>query len=166
MWAFKHKPDLPGITISENGELTFELCDDEKDEVQIVMRDFEEKTKDRFFREDELDEIERGFIAWALYTYACNQAALVAYDSTADEAKCHVTNAASAALKAYSIHPLPIYLYDYGFFMGMLTEEEIAKEVFSRFLDLQAQYVPSQVGQLFLKRRDVQDAINFARSHV
>ncbi len=164
MWPFSKKSKLPGIERHQDGRVSFTLTDEEEAEVN------------RFFRmlKDSYQETEQGtwyihpdahkaMTAWALIGYAQSQVTLaeLADKRIVDRDLCF-RKALAAASKAYSLHSLPIYLFDMGCIFEMLADTASAQDAFRSFLESQRKFKPSDVDRITLGKRDVDAAIREA----
>jgi hypothetical protein len=70
--------------------------------------------------------------------------------------------ALAAAGKAYSLHSLPIYMFDMGSILEMLGDTASARDAFRSFLELQRKFRLSDVDRITLKQRDVEAAVEEA----
>ena len=74
--------------------------------------------------------------------------------------------ALAAATKAYSLHSLPIYMFDMGCIFEMLGDTTSAQDAFRSFLESQRKFVPSDVDRITLAQRDVDAALSEARDRL
>jgi hypothetical protein len=163
MWPFK-EIETPGVEQHQNGQVRFSLTDEEEAEVN------------RFFRmlKDSSQETEQGkwyihpdahkaMTAWALIGYAQSQVTLaeMADKGIVDRDLCF-RKALAAASKAYSLHSLPVYLFDMGCIFEMLGETGSAQDAFKTFLESQRRFKPSDIDRITLRQRDVDAAIREA----
>jgi hypothetical protein len=158
MW-FKKKSKLPGVERLPNGEVSLALTDEEQAEV------------DRFFRMMESGQTEgtlyihpdahKALTAVALIGYARSQVIL---SETADKDLCF-RKALAAATKAYSLHCLPIYMFDIASIFELLGDNGSAQDAFRSFLRSQQEFKPSDVDRIALRERDVEEAIRQAEAH-
>lgn len=168
MWPFTKRRKLPGIEQDANGQLRCTLTDEEEAEVN------------NFFRmlNDSSDQSGQGtwyihpaahkaMTAWALIGYAQRQVTLaeMADKGVVDGDLCF-RKALAAATKAYSLHPLPIYMFDMGCLFEMLGDKVSADNAFRSFLESHRKFKPTAVDEITLKNRDVEAAVREARDRI
>lgn len=164
MWPFSSKRDLPGIKRESNGELSFTLTAEEEAEVQRFFSAMKTASED----EGELyihPDAHRAMTAWALIGYSQSEVfrAENADPGVLSPDEC-ISKALAAVTKAYSLHPLPIYMFDMGCIFEMCGEKSSAESAFSKFLELQRQFRPSDVDKIVLQQRDIEEAVRYARA--
>jgi hypothetical protein len=76
-----------------------------------------------------------------------------------EESNVFFDKAIKAAMKAYSIHNLPFYLYLISDMLGQSGDVEQAMSFMKLFLSQQANFVPDTVDSVCLQDRDVENAI-------
>lgn len=115
---------------------------------------------------DYVDDIQRGTTAFALSNYAKEQVLISQMESQKENHERLLKKAISSTTKAYSIYQLPIYFYDLACFLEMIGKIVESKSVFRDFLKKQRQFKPKQLDVLFLKQRNIDDAIEDAEIKV
>jgi hypothetical protein len=164
MWPFKKRSMLPGVDQQPNGQISFTLTDEEQAEVDSFFRMMKESSEET--KQGTLyihPDAHRAMTAWALIGYAQHQVTLaeMAEKADVDKALCF-RKALAAATKAYSLHSLPIYMFDMGCIFEMLGETASAKAAFRSFLEAQQKFKPSDVDRITLGQRDVEAAVEEA----
>ncbi len=164
MWLFNKKTNLPGFKKDNQGNLMFELTDEEKQEVQKVFDVLKSSEGEFVVKKESADEIQRGMIAQGLSFYAKDQIIQSEFDSNKDKKEEFINKAIASISKAYSFCPLPIYLYDLACFMEMNGKNKEAKDIFRKFLKLQNNFKPTRIQEILLntQQRDVDEAIKEA----
>lgn len=166
MWPFSKKVNLSGFKKDNQGNLMFELTEEEKQEVQKVFDMFKRPDDEFVVKAEAADEIQRGMTAQGLFHYAKDQIMQSEFDSNKDKKKEFIDKAIASISKAYSFCPLPIYMYDLACFMEMNGKINEAKNAFASFLELQKDFKPSQIQEMLLnaQSRDIDEAIKDAKS--
>jgi hypothetical protein len=168
---FSRGSRFPGVKENPDGTIDFTLTDEEAREADRALLMF----KDVLVHPDAADQIRNGTIAVALCRYALDLVADSYADAkdTDDNAKWAQVNDASikavaASWKAYSLSPLPIFLYHRASFYQMLNMSDKARPLFSAFLKKQADFHTDQItGVLIdLLGSDIQKAIERANGEV
>ncbi len=164
MWPFKERSKLPGVEQHPNGQISFTLTDEEQAEIDSfvrVMNESSEETEQGAWYIH--PEAHKAITAWALISYAQSQVTLVemADKGVVDKDFCF-RKALAAATKAYSLHSLPIYMFDMGCIFEMLGDSASARDAFRSFLESQRNFKPSDVDRITLGRRDVEAAVKEA----
>jgi hypothetical protein len=168
MWPFIKKFNLPGFKKDNQGNLMFELTEEEKQEVQKVS-DFLKNPEDpegKFYAKQEVaEEMGQVMIAMGLFNYAKDQIMLSEFDSNRINKKEFIDKAIASISKAFSFCPLPIYMYDLACFLEMNGENNKAKKTFKSFLELQDNFKPSEIQKILLnaQARDIDEAIKDAK---
>jgi len=103
--------------------------------------------------------------AMGLCNYAKHQIIQSEFDSNKKKKKEFINKAIASVSKAYSICPLPIYMYDLACFMEMNDKNDEAKNAFKSFLELQENFKPSHIQEMLLnaQARDIDEAIKDAK---
>lgn len=140
------RPKLPGLEHHPDGRVSFTITDEEKAHVDRffqMMADSNQDTEEGkwYMRSD----LQQAAVAWQLMDYALSQVRLteVADKDKVDKHSC-LHKALAAALKAHSLHPLPIYLFDTGCIFERLEAPDSARDFFGLFLDAQRNYKASE----------------------
>jgi hypothetical protein len=162
MWPFRKKINLLGFKKDKEGNLTFDLTEEEQQEVENTFKIFE----GYYVHPDYVDDIQKGTTALALSNYAKEQVVISQMESQKENRKRLLEKAISATTKAYSIYPLPIYLYDLACFLEMVGKTVESKHAFRDFLKKQSEFKFKQLDVLFLKYRDIDEAIEDAKIKV
>ena len=159
MWPFRKKFYSLGFKRDKDGNLTFDLTAEEQQEVENTFKMFEGYKA----HPDVVDDIQKGTTAFALSNYAKQQIVMSEIESQKENHKKLLEKAIASIAKAYSIYQLPIYIYDLACFMEMVGRMDEARHAFRDFLEKQSQFKPKQLDELFLKQRDIDEAIKDAK---
>lgn len=153
-----------GFKKDHQGNLMFELTEEEKQEVQKMFDMFKRPNGEFVVKAEVADEIQKGMTAQGLFYYAKDQIMQSEFDSNKDKKKEFIDKAIASISKAYSFCPLPIYMYDLACFVEMNGKINEAKNAFTSFLELQKDFKPSQIQEMFLnaQSRDVDEAVKDA----
>src|ERR1035441_9895271 len=105
----------------------------------------------------------KAMTAWSLIGYARTQvtSAEMADKGAVDKDLCF-RKALAAATKAYSLHHLPIYMFDMGCIFEMVRDTASAQSAFRSFVESQRKFTPSDVDRITLKQRDIEAAVREA----
>ncbi len=165
MWSFiKKQLNLPGFKRDSQGNLMFELTDEEKQEIQKSFDMFKSPEGELYVKEESADEIQRGITASGLSFYAIDQIKQSELDFNKNKKEKFINKAISAISKAYTFCPLPIFMYDLACFMEMNGKKiDVAKDTFKIFLELQNNFKPTQIQKTLLKSRDISEAVKDAK---
>lgn len=144
LFGSKDKPATP----------TFELTEEEKLEVNKTF-DF---LKGYAVNPSVADKLKQGLTARGLANYAADQIINAELPSQSAERESSINKAVAAIGKAYSIYPLPIYLYDLACYFELKNMHNEAKRMFGLFLARQAEYKIDQLEQMFLGERNIDEA--------
>lgn len=137
---------------------TFELTEEEKWEVDKMFG----LLKDYYAPPSVADKLKQGLTARGLANYAADQIMNAELLSQSAEREISLNKAIAAIGKAYSIYPLPIYLYDLACYFELKDMRNEAKEMYERFLTRQAEYKIEQLDQIFLGDRNIDEAKVYA----
>ncbi|HLY17231.1 MAG TPA: hypothetical protein VKR61_08395 [Bryobacteraceae bacterium] len=77
-----------------------------------------------------------------------------------------IDKAIKAQMKAYTIHQLPVYLFQTAEILEYRDDMALAKEFFRRFLEAQNDFVPNTVDTFFLSQADIPKLIATAKEKV
>ena len=154
MWPFKKKE----FTLDQFG-LTFE----EKREVSDFFNTYTTPDGRRIGREAHSVQVLGGLVAYALWHYAEQKITAADFDYQAIHREALINQAIGAVKKAYSIHPLPIYLYDLANYLELVGKTSISDQALEAFLRAQEQYEPQDYDDFFLYKRDVGTALADAK---
>lgn len=153
MWPFSKNKKLHGITRKGADAFTFEITEDEQHEIDKLF----DSLKDYKAHPDYADKLTSGLTARGLANYTSDQmmmADLVAGDANKRD-DC-IKKAIASITKAYSIHSLPIYLYDLARCLEMMPNGQTeARDTFRLFLIRQSGHTPDPLDDIFLSGRDV-----------
>jgi len=169
MWPFTKKTNLPsGFEMDNQGNVMFELTEEENQEVQKLFDMTNNPDGALYVKKEAADEVQRSLIAMGLFNYAKGQITLSELDSNKSKKKGFIDKAVDSITKAYSFCQLPIYLYDLACFIEMGGKNEVAKNAFKGFLELQRNFKPSQIQEALLNasRRDVNKALKHAEEKI
>lgn len=162
MWPFRNEQNLPGFSRDRKGIYTFTLTDEEQTEINKQFDLF----KDFYVHPSAAERLRKGVMARGLTYYAQHQIMISGFEKQESDKKLLIEKAMAAALKAYSLYPLPIYLYDLASFTEMARDVTAAKEAFKKYLNAQSSFKPDQIDKIFLQERDVDEAIKDAKSKI
>ncbi len=168
MWPFIKNSKLPGIKPHQNGRVSFTLTDEEEVEVnrlfEMLKDSCQETGPGAWYIHP---EAHKAMTAWALIGYAQSQVTLaeLADGQVVDRNLCF-RKALAAASKAYSLHSLPIYLFDMACILELLADTASAQDAFRSFLESQHKFKPSDVDRITLENRDVDAAIRQANQRI
>lgn len=168
MWSFNKKSKLPGVEQQSDGQVSFTLTEEEQGEVDSffrMMRESSEETQQGALYIH--PKAHKAMTAWSLVSYAQNQVTLAesADKGIVDKDLCF-RKALAAASKAYSLHPLPIYVFDMACMFEMLGDRASAADAFRSFLELHRNFRPSDVDRITLRQRDTDAAVKEAQERV
>ena len=156
MWPFrKKKKPFHGISQDNNGNLSFELTEDEEQAVEDLFKVFEGYG----IHKDYADELKAASIAKALADYAKEQCAKYITSQNHES----ILKAIASISKAYSIYPLPIFIYDLALYLDIDLNTDKAKDAYKRFLEAHSNYKGNIVSDLIIKDRDIDLAIEDAK---
>ena len=162
MWPFSKKLNLLGFERDKDGNLIFNLTEEEQQEVENTFKLFEGYK----VHPDAVDDIQKGTIAFALSNYAKELVVISEMESQRENREKLLDKAMAATAKAYSFYQLPIYLYDLACFMEMGSIIDESKQLFRDFLKKQSNFKPTQLDVLLLRQRDIDEAIKDAKGKV
>ncbi len=162
---FNKKHDLPWIKRDSAENVNLEFTVDEQHEIQKSFNYF--LSDGQLYTPKEcVDEVQKAIAARGLSNYAEDQASNASFVSDNKKQEEHMNKAIAAIWKAYSLFPLPIYIYDAACFIGMSCKYDAAVAAMKDFLKLQETFKPNQVHELFLSQRDINSAINDAKEKI
>lgn len=166
MWPFTRKRELPGMHLEGDGRVLLTMTDEEKAEVRSLFAMIKGPNGGEGAWAIR-DDFRYAMTAWALVSYSRSQVLLsdAADRGRVDRSLC-LRKALAAATKAYSLHPLPIYMFDVGCLLEMLGETQSARNAFRTFLDRQSRFTPASADSSVLKDRDLDAAIAQARRSI
>lgn len=150
MWPFNRKTNLPGIVKSGRLGWKFRLTDDEICEIQKVQDELKSIDGEFEAKEELAEEFERGLAALGLWRYAADQT--IKSDCSPGDRKGieFIDRAFASITKAYSLFPLPIYLYDLAYFLEITGKSDQARVAYENFLSSQADFQPNRVQAVIL----------------
>lgn len=166
MWPFSKKINLPGFKRDSQGNLMFELTDEEKREIQKSFDMFKSPEGGLYVKKESADELQNGITARSLFLYCLKQIKQFELEPNKNKKEEFINNAIASISKAYSFCPLPIYIYDLACFMEMNGKINEAKDTFESFIELQNNFNPNQIQEILLNNpaRDINEAIKDAQS--
>lgn len=112
----------PGISKDGQENLTFELTEEEKQEVSKVFHDVEDVSCEQGSQKGDMcvaNEAFNGLTSLGLFNYAKDQIGLSEICSDHNKKGKFIDKAFAAISKAYTFCPLPIYKYDLACFVEM-----------------------------------------------
>ena len=139
----------------------FEFTEEEIHEIQKAFDMLKSPDGETVVHPEVADEIQQAMITMGLCNYAKHQIIQSEFDSNKKKKKEFINKAIASVSKAYSICPLPIYMYDLACFMEMNGKNDEAKNAFKSFLELQENFKPTQIQEMLLnaQARDIDEAI-------
>lgn len=165
MWPFPKTPKLPGVEQQPDGRISFTLTDEEKAHIngffRMMVNPNEGTGEGKWYIRSDAEE---AITASQLIDYAKLQVKF-ADIGEADKTLC-LHKALAAAMKAASIHPLPIYMFDTGCIFEMLEAPDSARDMFRSFLESQRNYKASEVDEFYLRLRDIEAAVRYAEERI
>ncbi|MHB1236710.1 MAG: hypothetical protein ACYCY7_04025 [Gallionella sp.] len=163
MWPFSKKPKLPGIKRTQTGNFTFDITEEEQQEINKLFDSLKYSLKDHLVHPDFADTLAPGLTARGLANYATCQVMMAELPSQINSREECIKKALSSISKAYSIYQLPIYLYDLACCLEMMiNSHDQAKNTFELFLKRQSEYKPEPLDDIFMQGRDIDDAMKDA----
>jgi tetratricopeptide (TPR) repeat protein len=158
MWPFQKKHSSRATSQNDEGALTFKLTAEEEHAINRFLA----MGKGYEINPKYAEEFKNGSFAFALSNYAQGEATMAeAYSDKRREES--LKKAISAMMKAYSFYQLPIYLYDFACLAEKEGKLDMAKQYFEKFLNEQENYKPGKLDNLYLRTRDVNQAISEAK---
>lgn len=155
MWPFSKKPKLPGIKRTQAGDFTFDITEEEQQEINKLF----DSLKDHLVHPDFANTLTQGLTARGLANYATGQIIMAELPSQINSREECIKKAFSSISKAYSIYQLPIYLYDLACCLEMMVNgHDQAKNTFELFLKRQSEYKPEPLDDVFMQGRNIDDA--------
>lgn len=131
MWPIKKKKTiLPGVFESNKGDLLFDLTSDEKKAVDGFLKRYEGYG----IKKEYYDDIIAGSTAKALSNYAHEKVDHFMSSQNQNE----LDIAIASITKAYSIYPMPIFMYELALYMDIAGRHEETKDLYRMFLEKQA----------------------------
>jgi hypothetical protein len=119
VWPFKKKErHLPGFKQHADGQVSFTLTEEEETAIRrffSMMKSSGDKGELYIH-----PEAHKAMTAWALIGYSQDQVWRAGNAPSNNQQSCF-QNALGSAMKAYSIHPLPIYMFDMAACLICLT---------------------------------------------
>jgi hypothetical protein len=164
MWPFKKRLELPGIEWGADGQITWTLTDEEEVEIRELFAMLVESEGEGCYIGV---DTHKAMTAWGLLSYAQHQVMRAdRADSGTVERNICFRKALAAATKAYSSHPLPIYMFDIGCILEMLGDEASARDAFRSFLESYQNFEPADVDEIAMRHRDIGVAVKEARQRM
>ena len=160
MWTFGNELDfLPGIERDKDGNIIFDLTEEEQREVRTGFKMFNNCK----FHPDFVDDFRNGITAFALSNYAKSQIMLSELEPKETKREILICRAIAATAKASSIYPLPIHIYDFACYIEKVGKADVAKEAFQIFLEEQSKFEPTEYDDAFMGQRNINEAIQYAK---
>ncbi len=161
------RPRFPGITENGDGTISFSLTDEEQHAIDHQFTYF----KDIYIHPDAAERVQHGIMAVALSDYAKDlvRARIVISEEERKakwpEVRTDIEKAIAAMWKAYSLSPLPIYLYHRGSFLAMLGVHEDAHKLFTLFVKEQSTFNVDDINKALINREgtNLETALSHAR---
>ena len=154
MWPFKKKE----FTLDQLG-----LTAEEKREVGDFFNSYTTPDGRYIGREAQSIAVLSGLVACALSNYAEEKITAADFDYQAIHREALINKAINAVRKAYSINPLPIYLYDLANYLELNGKTLAADNALKAFLEAHEQYEPEDHDDIFLHNRDLEAALADAK---
>lgn len=154
MWPFKKK----GFSLDQLG-----LTPEEKREVSDFFHSYTTPDGRYIGREAQSTSVIKGLVAHGLWKFAEQKIVSADFDFQSVHREALINKAISAVRKAYTIHPLPIYLYDLANYLELNGKTLAADEALQAFLKAQEQYEPEDHDEIFLHNRDLEAALADAK---
>ncbi|MBI3665761.1 MAG: tetratricopeptide repeat protein, partial [Acidobacteria bacterium] len=139
----------------DRGAAPFEFTDEEEHAIAEALQRLEGFVA---LSEEAAEEIRSACTADALIEYAGSNVELFRSTGKQDS----LERAVGAVAKAYSIYPVPIFIYHMAVLAEALGNRASASRLFRKFLDDQTVFQPSAVAKAVLKVRDVPGAVSYA----
>jgi len=134
------------------------------EEEQIAIENTYRLFKGHYVHPGCAEDFNSGLMAYSLSTYAADT---YIFDvQSYQDSTPNLQKAISSITKAYSVHKLPIYLYDLANYLEREGKFAEAKNTYMKFLDAQSSYSIDPIGKMFLAQRDLEKAIKVAQSKV
>lgn len=167
MWPFSKQSKLPGNKRTQAGNSTFEITEEEQQEINKLFDTLKDSLKDHLVHPDFADTLTPGLTARGLANYATGQVMLAELPSQINSREECIKKALSSLSKAYSIYQLPIYLYDLAYCLEMTENcHDQAKNTFELFLKRQSEYKPEPFDDIFLQGRNIYEATKDAATKI
>ena len=155
MWPFSKKPKFPGVKRTAPGDFTFDITEEEQQEINKLF----DSLKDYRVHPDFADTLTRGLTARGLANYAADKIVVAELPSQQNIREEHINKAIASISKAYSIYPLPIYLYDLARCLEMrINDDDKVRDTFKLFLKRQSEYKLGQLDEIFMGGWNIEDA--------
>ncbi|MFC1583106.1 hypothetical protein ACFL4U_00340 [Candidatus Neomarinimicrobiota bacterium] len=142
-----------GLKSSKSSSGSFEFTEEEENEINHTFKMFEGYQ----IKEELVD----GLVSVALSLYALD---LVRHGSDSEETS--IEKAGASTVKAYSVYPLPIYLFDLAVITELTGNLELAEDLFNKFLKSHSEYKYDSVARVLLKNRSIDEAVSEAESRL
>lgn len=157
MWLFKHKDSPQGFNPEH-----YNITPEEKEAIANAFRNFYSPDGRQIGLEAHPPEVTRGLVAYGLWMFAEQRiegAEFIMHTPNRIEVGAMMDEAVQAIRKAHAIHRLPIYLYDMARYLQTKGNLRGARDAYRDFLMNQAQYRPLTYDDMFLRHRDIDQAI-------
>jgi len=162
MWPFSKKPELPGLKRTKEGSISFDITDEEQQEIDKTY----EVLSGLFIRDDIRDKLKQGLIARGLANYATDQVIKAKFATDPNSREECMCKAIASITKAYSIHSLPIYAYDLACYLEMANRLDESKYTFKLFLKHQSDFRPEPLDDILMGERDISEPIRHATTKI
>jgi hypothetical protein len=153
MWPFTKSRQFPGVRENPDGTIEFELTEEEVREADRAFALF----KGRVVHGDAAELIRNGTIAVTLSRYAKDLMSLNGDGGTDSDGMAHlpevsarIEKAVAAMWKAYSLNPMPVYLYHRACYLKMLGMGRESQHLFEMFLKQQPEFKTDEISQLLV----------------
>jgi hypothetical protein len=169
IWPFNKGKRIPGVTVKSDSLAHLELTQEEKAAVKRhldLLRAIMDQHKPAGQSEGEWaipkEELDC-FVAVGLWEYAEDNILALLMAKSLEERTSRLDKAFAAVMKAYSICPVPILMYDAAWLTEMLDKPNNAADSFRAFLVAQEQFQPQRIHEPLLLLRNVDHAIASAK---
>jgi hypothetical protein len=149
MWPFKSKDEAIKKKLGIDGN-NFQITADEL----VYVNKMESLFEGNFIHPDFVDKFGHAVTAAGLSNYSMHKLDMFNLDGNKE----HINHAIASAIKAYSIHQLPIYAYDIAEYSEQLGDLEKTKSYYLKFLEIQSKFIPDQLDEIFLASRNIEEA--------
>ena len=149
MWPFKNKEEVLKKKLGIVGD-NFHITAEEL----VYVEQMESLFKGYAIHNEIVDKFRQAVTAAGLSNYAMYKLDMFNYDEDKEQIQCAI----ASAVKAYSIHQLPIYAYDIAKYAEKLGDLEKTKSYYLKFLEVLSKFKPDQVDEMFMVNRDIEEA--------
>ena len=171
MWPFPKTRSYPGVQKRANGEITFSLTEEEARETDLALSAF----KGLLVHPEAAERVRNGTIAAALSRYAKDLITTHCLDVTESEYETNrraiedvIEKAVAAEWKAFSLYPLPVFLYHRACFLRMLGISDESKLLFASFLRRHSEFEMDDVDKAIstYEGSDISQALSHASEEI